>query len=130
MTMPKLTLLLVEDSEPLRKVLAEKMTDEDYQILEASNGDEGIKLATDMKPDIIVTDIVMYPIDGYTLISSIRNSGPWGSKVPIIALTNLNDTEERARIESLNITAYLVKSDSSLDDIVGTIKGILEKISA
>ena len=45
-------ILLVEDSEPLRKVLAEKLRDEKFDVIEAGGGEEGLKLANDQKPDI------------------------------------------------------------------------------
>ena len=122
------TILLVEDSEPLRKVLAEKLTDEGFTIMEASGGEEGLKIALTDKPDLIITDLVMFPMDGRTMIASIRQD-PWGKEASIIALTNQNDTEEEDRLEKFNLTAYLVKADSGLDDIVGKIKDLAKGVT-
>jgi DNA-binding response OmpR family regulator len=120
-------LLIVEDSEPLRKVLAEKLRDEKFEVTEASGGEEGIKIATDQKPDMIITDIVMFPVDGLEMSRQIRSSGEWGKNVHIIALTNQNSAEEENRLAELKLTAYLVKAETSLDEVVSQVKAVLRK---
>ena len=119
-------ILLVEDSEPLRKVLAEKLRDEKFDVLEAGGGEEGLRIATDQKPDIVITDVVMFPVDGLEMAKRIRASGTWGQEVQIIALTNQNSTEEESRLRDLNLNAYLVKADTALDDVVKLVKEILK----
>jgi DNA-binding response OmpR family regulator len=115
-------LLLVEDSEPLRNVLAEKLTDEHFEVMTAGGGEDGMKIAQDKKPDVIITDIVMFPMDGLEMVKKIRESGEWGKKVHVIALTNQNDSEEQGRLEALHLDAYLVKAETSLDDVVRLVK--------
>ena len=119
--------MVVEDSEPLRTVLAEKLRDEKFEVLEAPGGEEGVKIGTEHKPDLIITDIVMFPVDGLEMSRQIRNSGEWGKNVYIIALSNQNSAEEEARIALLNLTAYLIKAETGLDDVVGRVKQILKK---
>ena len=121
------SVLLVEDSEPLRKVLAEKLNDEGFTVFEAPGGDEGQKLALENHPDLIITDLVMFPTDGRTMIQRIRQDD-WGKDAAIVALTNQNDTEEEDRLKPFGLVAYLVKADSSLDDIVGKIKDIAKDV--
>lgn len=117
-------LLLVEDSEPLRNVLAEKLTDEHFEVLTAGGGEGGLKIAQEQKPDAIITDIVMFPMDGLEMVKKIRESGDWGNKVRIIALTNQNSNEEEKRIASLHLDAYLVKAETSLDSVVSLVKNM------
>ncbi len=123
-------LLVVEDSEPLRKVLAEKLRDENFEVVEASGGEDGVKLAESARPHLIITDIVMFPVDGLEMARQIRASGEWGKNVYIIALSNQNSAEEEARIKTLNLTAYLVKAETGLDEVVERIKTILKKNKA
>ena len=126
--MAEFKILIVEDSEPLRKVLAEKLADEGYEVLEASGGEDGLKIALEHKPSIVITDIVMFPVDGLEMAKQIRaDGGEWGTKVAIIALTNQNSAEEEGRIENLNLTAYLVKADTGLEEVVKQVKEILKK---
>ena len=120
-------LLVVEDSEPLRKVLAEKLRDESFEVLEAGGGEEGLKIALEQKPELIITDIVMFPMDGLEMSRLIRTSGPWGKEAYIIALTNQNSAEEESRLKNLDLTAYLVKADTGLDEVVKRVKEILKK---
>ncbi len=120
-------LLVVEDSAPLRLVLAEKLRDEKFEVLEAGGGEEGLKMASEQKPDMIITDIVMFPMDGLEMASRIRSSGQWGKDVHIIALTNQNSAEEEGRLTNLKLTAYLVKAETGLDDVVARVKAVLKK---
>ena len=119
-------ILVVEDSEALRKVLAEKLRDEKYEVLEAAGGEEGLKIALEQKPDMIITDVVMFPVDGLEMALKIRQSGSWGDNVLIIALTNQNSQEEEARLTGLNLNAYLVKAETGLDDVVRHVKEVFK----
>jgi response regulator NasT len=119
-------ILLVEDSIPLRNVLAEKLTDENFDVLVAGGGEEALKMAEEQKPDMIITDIVMFPMDGLELAKRIRESGPWGEKVFIFALTNQSSGEEEARLKTLRLDAYLVKAETGLDDVVKQAKNIFK----
>lgn len=114
-------ILLVEDSEPLRAVLKEKLTSEGFNVLEASGGEEGLKIATTDHPDLIISDLVMYPVDGRMMIEKIRQDA-WGKTANIAALTNQNDMEEEDRLKPYHLVAYWQKADSSLDEIVTKIK--------
>jgi DNA-binding response OmpR family regulator len=124
--MPNQKILLVEDSEPLRNVLAEKLNDEHFDVLVAGGGEEALKLALEQSPDMIITDIVMFPMDGLELAKNIRESGPWGEKVFMFALTNQNSAEEEARLKTLRLDAYLVKAETGLDDVVKQVKNIFK----
>ncbi len=119
-------ILLVEDSEPLRRVLAEKLRDEKFTVVEAGGGDEALKIIPEEKPDMVITDIVMYPMDGLEMAKRIRESGTWGDNVHIIALTNQNTSEDQARIKALHLTAYLVKAETGLDEVVTQVKTIFK----
>jgi DNA-binding response OmpR family regulator len=120
-------ILVVEDSEPLRRVLAEKLREERFEVLEASGGEEGIRIARESKPDMIITDIVMFPMDGLEMVRQIRSEGTWGANLRVIALSNQNSSEDEKRIEALDLTAYMVKAETSLDEVVKRVKEILKK---
>ncbi len=124
--MSEYKILVVEDSEPLRRVLAEKLRDEKYAVLEASGGEEGYKIAEAQKPHMIITDIVMFPVDGLEMALKIRQLGAWGDKVLIIALTNQNSQEEESRLGPLRLDAYLVKAETGLDDVVKRAKELFK----
>lgn len=122
----KQRILVVEDSEPLRKILAERLNDASYTVLEAKSGEEGLRVAQAEKPDMIITDIVMYPMDGLELAKRVRESGEWGESVRIVALTNQSKNEENDRVLPLKLDAYMVKADTPLEKIANLVNDIFK----
>lgn len=120
-------ILLIEDSRPLRQVLAERLREAGFAVIEANGGEEGLKLALEQKPDMIITDIIMFPIDGLELAKRIRENGAWGDHVHIVALTNQDSAQEKSRIDALHLSAYFVKTDTPLDAIVKNIQKLFQE---
>ncbi len=127
MRMSDKKILLVEDSKPLRQVMAERLVEAGFAVTEASGGEEALRIAQEQKPDMIITDIIMFPVDGLELAKRIRESGEWGEQVHIVALTNQNSSEEKERITPLHLSAYFVKTDTPLDEVVKNVKDIFSK---
>lgn len=117
-------ILIVEDESLQRDILWEKFIREGFEAIIAKNGDEGLKQALLEKPDLILLDIVMPVMDGMTMLKKLRED-EWGKKVKVLVLTNLSDAEKTA--EALNRGAYdfLVKTNWTLDDVVGKVKEAL-----
>ena len=122
------TILIVEDEQDLREALADKLTREKFTVLEAKNGKEGLDIALEKHPDLILLDIVMPEMDGMTVLRKLREDA-WGREVAVILLTNLSATEENIIEEMVKYAPshYLVKSDWKISDVVGKIRETLEK---
>lgn len=118
-------ILLVEDSEPLRMILAEKLRSEGLDVIEAGGGEEGFRLGTEKQPDLVLTDLVMFPVDGIEMAIMMREKSDWGKQVKIVALTNQNENEEPEKMKRAQFTAYYVKAETALDDVVKQVKGLL-----
>ncbi|PIB37293.1 hypothetical protein BFP72_18695 [Reichenbachiella sp. 5M10] len=82
----KLTLLLVEDNELMLEYVKNCLPIHNYNILEASNGQQGIQLANKHLPDLIVSDLMMPVVDGITLTDTLKNQMST-SHIPILLLT-------------------------------------------
>ena len=82
-------ILIIEDEQAIQKILMEPLTFEGYQVTAASDGLEGINKFHEQDFDLILLDIMLPKIDGYTVCEMIRQE----SQIPIILLTAL-DTEE------------------------------------
>lgn len=121
MTKTKSKILIIEDECSLRKALADKFTKEGFMVIEAKDGEEGLKLALKEKPDLILLDIIMPKMDGITMLGKLRED-KWGKDVRVIILTNLED--ENKVMESVQKGAYdyLIKSDWKLEDVVKKAK--------
>lgn len=94
-------ILVVEDTDTQRELLAELLSAEGYVTTTASDGAEGLRRATEELPDVIVTDLLMPRMDGEQMARSIRGlSG--GSGIPIIAVTALElDRGRMRKLEAL-----------------------------
>jgi two-component system cell cycle response regulator DivK len=88
MTMPntKATILYVEDNPDNRTLVRRILLSEDYGLLEAVNAQDALKVLQRERPDLILMDINMPDMDGYTLTAKIR-AMPGFERIPILALT-------------------------------------------
>jgi CheY-like chemotaxis protein len=77
-------ILLIDDDEPFRAMLAQMLTQDDHRVTIARDGEEGLRLVTEVAPDLIVTDILMPHKDGIEMIMAL---GQAGSEIPIVAIS-------------------------------------------
>ena len=117
----------VEDDNSLRKVMHEKLSLEGFEVLEAKDGEEGLAIALEKHPDLILLDIVMPKMDGVTMMKKLRKESEWGKQVPIILLTNLSkdDNELIEAVTENEPSFFLVKSDHTMREIIEKIKNRL-----
>ncbi len=115
------TILIVEDETPLRSALQEKFTREGFSVLEARDGEEGLKMAIEKHPDIILLDIIMPKMDGLTVLKKLHED-PKDKEIPVILLTNLSDDQQVAEAIKEGVYEYLVKSDWKIADLVKEVK--------
>lgn len=121
----KLKVCIIEDEEMISEMYQAKLEEQNYQVDVASNGEKGFKLIKRIKPDIILTDIMMPEKDGIDLARDIRKS-PEISRTPIIFLTNVDDSETVEKTYDLDIDFYLVKSQYQPSDVARIIKEVLD----
>jgi CheY-like chemotaxis protein len=90
-------ILVVEDNEDNRDIVVLRLKAMGhYEILEASNGREALKIAARSKPDLIFMDLKMPVMDGWEATKALRET-EWGKKLPIIALTAHTSDEDREK---------------------------------
>ncbi len=118
-------ILIVEDESSLRKAISEKFIKEGFEVFAASDGEEGLKIALEHKPDMVLLDIVMPNKDGLWMVKELR-SDQWGAKAKVMILTNLTDREKLADFIEENVYDYLIKSDWKLEDVVKKVKEELD----
>jgi CheY-like chemotaxis protein len=119
----KYTILVVEDEGLLRELLVEKMNIEGFQTLEANDGDIGLEIALDKKPDLILLDMLMPRMSGMEMLKRLR-ADERGRSLPVIVLSNLNEKESVAESAEQGVVEYLIKSNFSLEDIIVKIREI------
>ena len=122
----KKIILIVEDNHSLLRALVDKFTMENFNVLFATNGKEGLEIAMKDEPDVILLDILMPIMDGMAVLEKLRQSNKWGKQVPVVILTNLEPDNELTIKTSKYVPAYyLIKSDCKLENIVDKVNEAL-----
>ena len=116
--------LIIDDDEATSAALETKFGIDGFTVLLANNGEKGLIIAQELKPDIILLDIIMPKMDGLTFLKKLREDG-WGKNVPVIILTNLSDDEKISEAVTAGTYEYLIKSDWWLEDVVKKVKNKL-----
>jgi len=107
----KNSLLIVDDENSNMKVLSHILGSE-YTIYAASNGESAIEKAKEVKPDLILLDIIMPGMDGYQTLSRIKKCKEL-EKTPVIFITGLNSDEHEEKALSLEAADYITKPFSA-----------------
>ena len=100
--------LIAEDSATVRQLVAARLRADGYEVLEASDGEEALKLAREEAPDLLVLDKVMPKLDGFEVIRALRQD-PLTSQVPIVMLTERTNEEDVLGGLDLGVEDYMPK---------------------
>ncbi len=104
--MPKA--LVVEDEDSIRWILAAELEEKGYLVQEASSGAIALQRVGEQIPDVIFVDILMPIMDGFELISSLRDN-PETSDVPVVLVTGLEFHETKGKPRQLGVKYHLTK---------------------
>ena len=118
-------ILIVEDDKFLRELIARKLTAENYQTIEAIDGEEGLKKIKEEKPDLVLLDLILPGIDGFEVLSRIKED-PSLASIPVIILSNLGQREDVERGMKLGAVDYLVKAHFTPNEIIEKVKAALK----
>lgn len=123
--MSKQTILVVDDETDLLDLIEYNLHKEGFSVLKAENGEEGIKVAKEHRPDLILLDIMMPKMDGLEAVEIMRQDDEL-KKTPIIFLTARSD--EKTEIDGLNKGGddYITKPISTTK-LVSRIKAVLRR---
>jgi PleD family two-component response regulator len=103
-------ILLVDDSRLVRKSITQVL-DSEFNVCQASDGEAGLMYARELKPDLVITDIMMPVMDGYGLICALRgHHDSQLSDVPIIVITAAGQEYVRERAYACGANAFINKS--------------------
>ena len=102
------TLLVVDDQELVRSAIVAALKREGYNLLEAENGADGVKVAVQQKPHLIISDTVMPRMDGYEMFRALK--GNLQTKhIPVIALSSKSAAEEEAKLLDMGYYDFIAK---------------------
>ena len=100
--------LIVEDQADNRAILRDLLTNAGYELIEATNGEDGIALAESKRPDLILMDVQLPLVDGYEATRRIKSNAALKS-IPIIAVTSYALSGDEAKAQEAGCDAYVAK---------------------
>nr|WP_302650001.1 response regulator transcription factor [uncultured Agathobaculum sp.] len=121
--MPK-KILIVEDEANIRELLRLYLEREGYTVIEAENGVEGIKQWKSEKPDMILLDVMMPVMDGWTVCKEIRAE----SDVPIIMITAKGETADRVSGLEMGADDYIVKP-LEMPEVIARVRAVFRRMA-
>ncbi len=123
--MGKSTILVADDEQDIR-LLVNNLLGEDYIVLEASNGEEAVNIARIEKPDLILMDIMMPKVDGYTACHALKIH-PATKEIPVVMLTGIGHRLNKKLAEEIGAQGYVTKPFRS-QELLEVIGGLLSTI--
>ena len=119
-------ILIVEDDDSLRKVLADGLSSANYELLEAVDGEEAVNLIMDRRPDLILLDLLLPKLDGFAVLERLRHYPEAGvAQTKVVVLSNLWSNKDILRAKALKVDEYFVKANTNVEDVFAKIKVIL-----
>jgi len=119
------TVLIVEDNDKNMKLARDVLQAKGYQTLEAITGEDGVRLAKERKPDLVLMDIQLPGINGIEAFRQIRADAST-SRIPVVALTASVTPTDRSAISAAGFDAFLSKP-INLKEFLDTVKRLVEK---
>jgi two-component system OmpR family response regulator len=116
-------LLVVDDEPNIRDLLATSLRFAGFEVFTASTGNEAIREATEHQPDLVVLDVMLPDMDGFTVTRRLRDRG---EQYPILFLTAKDDTKDKVQGLTVGGDDYVTKP-FSLEEVVARIRAVLRR---
>jgi len=121
-------ILIVEDQEDNRTILRDALSTVGYELIEALNGEDGVKLAQNERPDLILMDIQLPKMDGYEATQQIKSIAELKT-VPIIAVTSYALSGDEAKARAAGCDGYIAKPFSPRELLAKIRKYLSDEVS-
>lgn len=118
--MPK-KILIVEDEEIILNLLQKKLSQEGYEVLVAENGEKGLRLMREAKPDLVLLDIIMPKIGGFEVMEEMQKDQEL-KNIPVIVVSNSGQPVELDKAQSLGAKDWLIKTEFDPKEVIEKVK--------
>ena len=112
---------IVEDDLAIAQMYRMKFEAEGYKVEIAENGKLGLILCEEMKPDVVLLDLMMPEMNGDEMLEKMRTTD-WGKNVKVIILTNVGEQEAPEDLKKLGVTAFIVKAEMTPKQVAELVK--------
>jgi DNA-binding response OmpR family regulator len=118
------TILIIEDNADMGYALIATLQAAEFKTIAAADGETGLHLALENHPDAILLDLRLPKMNGDTVLTKLRED-EWGKRVPVIVLTNEEDTQTIADTLKHSAQGYFIKAETDLNTIVDSLQDVL-----
>lgn len=115
------TILLVEDEEIMIDLLQKKLIQSGYDVIVARNGEDGLKMMKEEKPDLVLMDIIMPKMTGFDVLVK-KNEDKEIKKIPVIIISNSGQPVELDKAQKLGSKDWLVKTEFDPQEVIDKVK--------
>lgn len=122
----KLRILMIEDDALLRSFYVEVLTKENFEIVQAQDGEEGLKKILEGGFDLILLDVILPKKDGLAVLRELKTTKPVQPNGPIVIISNLGQEDVVKQGLRLGASGFLIKSMHSPKDILAEVKNFLD----
>ena len=120
----KIKALVIEDDHDLQYLYQLKLENAGFTAKTAGNGEEGLRIAEEFQPDIILLDLMMPVMGGAEMLAKLRATD-WGSSIRVIILTNISKDEAPQALRFLRVDRYIVKAHHTPTQVIGIAQEIV-----
>lgn len=120
-------ILIIEDEQILGEILKDKLIKEGYTVFWELNGEDGLRKIREIKPDMVLLDIVMPKMDGYEVLEEVSKDKTL-KDIPIIVISNSGQPIEIARILKLGAKDYIIKAQFDPNEVLEKVQKYLNKL--
>lgn len=119
-------ILIIEDESILQKALRNILEEQSYEVVSALNGEAGLNMAISQIPDLVILDLILPKKEGFEVLEELKKNSKT-KKIPVIILTNIEKIEDMEKAFKLGATAYLIKTQYKLEELLKKVNGILNQ---
>ncbi len=121
MTTKTTKIAIIEDDIAIAQMYRIKFESENYTVQVAENGELGLKLLDEMRPDVVLLDLMMPVMNGDEMLQKLRLTD-WGKDIKVIILTNMGEQEAPGILRELGVTKFIVKADMTPRQVAELVK--------
>jgi DNA-binding response OmpR family regulator len=114
-------ILLIEDEPLLGTLLKQRLEKENFKVVLARDGEEGLKLCKEINPSLILLDIILPKVSGFEILETVKKDSAY-PQTPVIIISNLGQNTDVEKGRSLGAIGYFVKANLSVEELVEKVK--------
>lgn len=114
-------ILLVEDDQMISSMYKTKLESEGFEVLLAENGVDGVKMAKENKPELIMLDVILPQLDGFSVLEELKKEKTT-KNIPVVMLTNLGTDEDKEKGKKMGAVDYFVKASLTPTEFSDKVK--------